>query len=102
MANVSAANQAYDAILASGGRYDNMKFAAFDCGVKFYDWFRDNPNQFLGAVAQDPKNMGYMSLELMALYLDGKDYPKEYAIDGIWFDAENYEELLEKDIIYYD
>lgn len=78
-----------------------MKFAAFDSGSAVVDWFKseDGP-ELLGGIVQNTIEMGYRAVECAVLAAEGKEYSEEIYIDGIWFDKNNIDELIEKDIAY--
>ena len=99
--NQTSVNQVRDAVLASGGRYDDICFAGFDCGTKHLEWLRseDGP-RFLGAVAQDSYMMGYKTVENAVFASLGRTIESDYSIDGIWYDETNCEELLSQGVIY--
>lgn len=100
-ANNTSLLQVSDAILASNGRYDDMKFAAFDSSTAVVDWFkRETGPELLGGIVQNTIEMGYRAVECAVLAAEGKKYSKEIYIDGIWFDKNNIDELVEKNIAY--
>lgn len=97
---VSIAEQCYDAIEASNGHYDDIKFVSFDTGTKLIEWMKKETGpKLLGAIAQDSRMMGYKAVESAIKAYEG-DEVEDISIDGIWWDAENMEEMMEKGIVF--
>ena len=97
---LQAAEQCYDAIEASNGHYDDVKFVAFDTGTKLIQWMRkDGGAKLLGAIAQDAKLMGYKAVESAIKLYEGETNIDNISIDGIWWDANNVDEMIEKGIV---
>lgn len=94
-------NQVYDAITASQGQYENIKFAGFDTGQKVLEWVKkDTGPKLIGAIVQDSFTMGYKTVEYAINLYEGKPVDEELLIDGIWFNSENVDELIEEGIVY--
>lgn len=91
----------YDAILASEDRYSGMSFVGFDTGTKAIEWLKDETApKLLGAIVQDSKLMGYKTVENAIKAYKGEEYDNHLSIDGIWYDAENVDELYAQGIVY--
>ena len=101
-ANATSMLQVNDAVAASGERYNDIRFATFDCGTAAIEWAKktDGP-VLLGGVIQNTIEMGSRAVECAILASQNKEYEKEIFIDGIWFDSENIDDLLEEGIAYY-
>ncbi len=100
-ANATSIIQVSDAVAASSGRYDDIRFAAFDSCTAVVDWLkRDSGPVLLGGIVQNTIEMGYKAVECAALAAEGKEFEKEIYIDGIWFDKDNIDELIEQGIAY--
>ncbi len=94
--------QVSDAIAASGERYNDIRFATFDCGTAAIEWVKKTDGPILlGGVIQNTIEMGNRAVECAVLASQNKEFEKEIFIDGIWFDSENIDDLLEEDIAYY-
>lgn len=93
--------QCYDAIQASNGRYDEIKFVAFDTGTKIIEWMKNNKGpKLLGAIAQDSRLMGYKVVECAINAANGETDIEDISIDGIWYDSDNIDEMIEKGIVF--
>ena len=91
----------YDAILASGDRYNGINFAGFDTGTKYIEWLKnENAPKLLGAVAQNGKLMGYKIVENAIKAVNNEPFDENTYIDGVWYDATNVDELLEQGVVY--
>lgn len=99
--NATSVEQVYNAINASGGRYDKIRFAGFDCGDNLIEWIkRDDGPVMLGAVAQNTIEMGYRTVESMIRALQGEEVEETILIPGLFYDRENIDELIEEGIVY--
>ena len=91
----------YDAIVASNGRYNDIKFVGFDTGTKYIEWLKnENAPKLLGAIVQDSETMGYKTVENIVKAINGEPFDTNTYIDGIWYDATNVDELLEQGVVY--
>ena len=98
---LNVAEQCYDAILASSGRYDDVKFVSFDTGTKLIEWIKkEGGAKMLGAIAQDSRLMGYKTVECAIKAYNGETNLDNISIDGIWYDASNIDEMIEKGIVF--
>jgi len=86
-------NQVADAVKASGGKYDGLKFVGFDAGEKQIEWMKEENSQLIGSVSQDPYNLGYLTVETMVKILDGEEVGEEITVPGLWYDKTNVDEL---------
>ena len=91
----------YDAILASGERYNDIMFIGFDTGTKYIEWLKnDNAPKLLGAIVQDSEKMGYMTVENVIKAINKEPFEETTYVDGVWYDSTNVDELLEQGIVY--
>ena len=98
---ITVMEQVYDAILASEDRYSGMSFVGFDTGTKPIEWLKDETApKLLGAIVQDSKMMGYRTVENAIKASKGEEFDAHLSIDGIWYDAENVDELYAQGIVY--
>lgn len=95
------AEQALDAIHSAEHRYDGVRFVSFDCGSRVVEWLsaEDGP-VLLGSIAQDAKKMGYLAVEYALKAASGEEIEEEIIVDGVWFNAENVDELVEAGVVY--
>ena len=101
MGCVLVVDQVYDAIVASQDQYDDIKFVGFDTGTKPIEWLKnENVPPLLGAIVQDSFNMGYKTVENLVKILNNEAYEEDVKIDGIWYDADNLDQLLAEGIVY--
>lgn len=98
--NLVVAENIFDAIVASENRYDNIKFATFDCGTKPIEWLRrEGGPVLLGGVAQDTLKIGYTITETCVKVAEGMPYEKNVSVDCLWYDEGNLDELIESGAI---
>lgn len=91
----------YDAIVASGNRYKDIKFVGFDSGTKNIEWLKnEEAPKLLGAIVQDSSTMGYKTVENAIKASKNEPFEENTFIEGIWYDASNVDELLEQGIVY--
>ena len=101
MTNEGVVKQVYDAIGASGGKYDNIKFCGFDAGSKQIEWMKeDGGAELVGAVAQDSYKIGYNAVEQVINAIEGKTVTATVDIQGVWWTGENADEMIEKGLVY--
>lgn len=101
MTNEGVVKQVYDAIGAAGTKYDAIKFAGYDAGTKQIEWMKKTTGpKLVGAVAQDSFQIGYQAVEQAILKLEGKEVQEKVDISGAWWDAENVDEMIEKNLVY--
>ena len=101
MTNEGVVKQVYDAIGASGTKYDNIKFCGYDAGTKQIEWMKKTTGpKLVGAVAQDSYQIGYQAVEQCIFALEGKEVTTDVAISGTWWNAENVDEMIDKNLVY--
>lgn len=101
MSNEGVVKQVYDAIGASGTKYDEIKFCGYDAGTKQIEWMRKTTGpKLVGAVAQDSYQIGYQAVEQCVFALEGKEVTAEVAIAGTWWNADNVDDMIERNLVY--
>lgn len=101
MTNEGVVKQVYDAIGAAGTKYDAIKFAGYDAGTKQIEWMKKTTGpKLVGAVAQDSYQIGYQAVEQAVFALEGKEITEKVDIAGAWWNAENVDEMIEKNLVY--
>ncbi len=101
MTNEGVVKQVYDAIGAAGTKYDAIKFAGYDAGTKQIEWMKKTTGpKLVGAVAQDSYQIGYQAVEQAVFALEGKEISEKVDIAGAWWNAENVDEMIEKNLVY--
>ncbi len=101
MTNEGVVKQVYDAIGAAGAKYDAIKFAGYDAGTKQIEWMKKTTGpKLVGAVAQDSFQIGYQAVEQAVMALEGKEVSEKVDIAGAWWNAENVDEMIEKNLVY--
>lgn len=101
MTNEGVVKQVYDAIGAAGTKYDAIKFAGYDAGTKQIEWMKKTTGpKLVGAVAQDSFQIGYQAVEQAVFSLEGKEITEKVDIAGAWWNAENVDEMIEKNLVY--
>lgn len=101
MCNEGVVKQVYDAITASGGKYDKVKFCGFDAGTKQIEWMKKTTGaKLVGSVAQDSYKIGYNAVLQCINALEEKEVSAEVAIAGAWWDATNVDEMVKNNLVY--
>lgn len=101
MSNEGVVKQVYDAIGAAGNKYDAIKFCGYDAGTKQIEWMKKTEGpKLVGSVAQDSFQIGYQSAEQAILALEGKEITEKVDISGAWWNADNVDEMIEKNLVY--
>lgn len=101
MTNEGVVKQVYDAIGAAGTKYDAIKFAGYDAGTKQIEWMKKTTGpKLVGAVAQDSFQIGYQAVEQAVMAIEGKEVTEKVDISGAWWNAENVDEMIEKNLVY--
>lgn len=101
MTNEGVVKQVYDAIGASGQKYNDIKFCGYDAGTKQIEWMKKTTGpKLVGAVAQDSYQIGYQAVEQCIFALEGKEVSKEVAIAGTWWNAQNVDQMIERNLVY--
>ncbi|MBQ9940721.1 MAG: substrate-binding domain-containing protein [Clostridia bacterium] len=101
MTNEGVVKQVYDAIGASGTKYDSIKFCGYDAGTKQIEWMRKTTGpKLVGAVAQDSYQIGYQAVEQCVFALEKKQVSPDVAISGTWWNSENVDDMIAKNLVY--
>ncbi len=101
MSNEGVVKQVYDAIGAAGTKYDAIKFCGYDAGTKQIEWMKKTTGpKLIGSVAQDSYQIGYQSVEQAILALEGKEISEKVDISGAWWNAENVDDMIQKNLVY--
>ena len=101
MSNEGVVKQVYDAIGSAGTKYDSIKFCGYDAGSKQIEWVKATTGpKLIGAVAQDSYQIGYQAVEQCVFAIEGKTVTKEVAIAGAWWNSENVDEMIKKNLVY--
>ena len=56
--------------------------------------------KLVGAVAQDSFQIGYQAVEQAVFALEGKDVTKSVSIAGAWWNSENVDDMIAKNLVY--
>ncbi len=101
MTNEGVVKQVYDAIGAAGTKYDKIKFAGYDAGTKQIEWMKKTTGpKLVGSVAQDSFQIGYQAVEQAVKALEESGVTEKVDISGAWWNAENVDEMIEKNLVY--
>ncbi len=101
MSNEGVVKQVSDAIAAAGDKYDAIKFCGFDAGTKQIEWMKKTEGpKLVGSVAQDSYQIGYQSVEQAVFALEGKEVSETVSIAGAWWNAENVDDMVAKNLVY--
>ena len=101
MTNEGVVKQVYDAINASGGKYDGIKFCGFDAGTKQIEWMKaEGGAELIGAVAQDSFQIGYDAVAQCINAIEGGTVTPKVDIAGAWWDATNVDDMIASNIVY--
>ena len=93
-------NQVFDAVAASGSKYDGMYFTGFDSGTKALQWLQsDSEAVFLCGVSQNPYSMGYLTVETLIRLVNGETLEDVTVVPGVIYDKENCQELIDRNIL---
>lgn len=93
-------NQVFDAIAASGNKYDGMYFAGYDVGQKALEWLQsDNEAVYICGVSQNPYYMGYLTVETLIRLVNGETIEEHIAVPGIIYNKENCQELIDEGLL---
>ena len=101
MTNEGVVKQVYDAINASGGKYDGIKFCGFDAGSKQIEWMKaEGGAELVGAVAQDSYRIGYDAVLQCINAIEDSTVTRQVDIEGVWWDKNNVDEMVKSNIVY--
>ena len=102
MTNEGVVNEVFPEISDNAAMYKDILFCGFDAGTNQYNWIKDAGASYaklVGSVAQDSYSIGYKSVELAIKKLAGEDV-SDVGIAGVWYNAENIEDMLSKNLFY--
>ncbi len=101
MTNEGVVKQVYDAIGASGGKYDEIKFCGFDAGSKQIEWMKNEDGaELVGSVAQDSYKIGYNAVVQIINAIEGDTITRTVDIGGVWWSEDNADEMIKNGIVY--
>ena len=101
MSNEGVVKQVYDAIGAAEGKYDEIKFCGFDAGTKQIEWMKKTTGpKLVGSVAQDSYQIGYQAVEQAIFGAEGKTVTATVSIAGAWWNSENVDEMVNRNLVY--
>lgn len=93
--------QIYDAIKSSMDQYDDILFVGFDAGDRQISWMEENGKPLLlGSIAQDSYQLGYKAVQQVISVANGKLVEKSVTTPGVWWNIDNYKELMDEKIVY--
>ena len=93
-------NQIFDAVAASGNKYDGMYFAGFDAGQKALQWLQsDDEAVFVCGVSQNPYSIGYLTAQTLIRLVNGETVEELISVPGMVYDRENCRELIEQGLL---
>ena len=84
---LAATNDGSD--LGEGGQYEDLIVAGFDAGATLKNAVRNN--WFIGAVAQNPYQIGYKTVELAVKAANGEEV-EDVDTGAVWYTSENMDE----------
>lgn len=101
MSNEGVVKQVFDAVEAAGNKYDGIKFCGFDAGSKQIEWCKSNKKaELLGSVTQDSYEIGYRAVEQAVFAIENKNTDKQVEISGTWWDKNNVDDMIKKNLVY--
>ncbi len=101
MSNEGVVKQVYDAIAGSGNKYDELVFCGYDAGTKQIEWMKKtNGPKLVGSVAQNSFEIGYQAVEQAVFAIEGKEVTPSVDILGAWWNIDNVDEMIEKNLVY--
>jgi len=102
MTNEGVVNEVFPEVKDNAAPYKDILFCGFDAGTNQYDWIKDAGKscaKLVGSVAQDSYSIGAEAVKLAIAKLEGKEV-KDVGIGGQWYNAENIDDLKNKNIFY--
>lgn len=102
MTNEGVVNEVFPEISDNAGQYKDILFCGFDAGTNQYDWIKDAGKNYallVGSVAQDSYSIGYEAVKMAIAQLSGEEIT-DVGIPGCWYNAENIDELKDRNIFY--
>lgn len=106
MCNEGVVKECYAAVSSNANNYKDLVFCGFDAGTSQINWMKDAGKTYaklVGSVAQDSYNIGYKAVEQAALALgeETKDQVQaNVAIAGVWWNAENVDQMKKDGFVY--
>ena len=74
----------------------------YDAGDRQISWMEEHGKPLLlGSIAQDSYQIGYQAVQQVIKAAQGKPVTEKITTPGVWWDINNYEELIEKKIVYH-
>ena len=102
MTNEGVVNEVFPEVSDNAAAYKDILFCGFDAGTNQYNWMKDagaNYALLVGSVAQDSYSIGYESVKMAIAKLEGK-VVEDVGIAGVWYNAENIDEMRDRNIFY--
>ena len=102
MTNEGVVNEVYPEVKDNSADYKDILFCGFDAGTNQYDWIKDGGatcTLLVGSVAQDSYSIGAEAVKLAIAKLEGKEV-SDVGIAGVWYNAENIDEMKDRNIFY--
>lgn len=94
--------QIYDAIKSGLSQYNDVIFVGYDAGDRQISWMEEHGKPLLlGSIAQDSYQIGYQAVQQAIKAAQGKPIIPHITTPGVWWDINNYQELIEKKIVYH-
>ena len=94
--------QIYDAIKSGLNQYNDVTFVGYDAGDRQINWMVEHDKPLLlGSIAQDSYQIGYQAVWQAIKAAQGKPVTSQITTPGVWWDINNYEELIEQKIVYH-
>lgn len=103
MSNEGVVKEVKDTVFTNKSGYADMTFCGYDAGTAQIDWMRNTDTtiaKLFGAVAQDSFQIGYQAVEQAAKALKGETVTAKVNISGAWWNAENVDEMIAKNLVY--
>lgn len=95
-------SQIYDAIKSGLNQFNDIVFVGFDAGDRQIDWIKENSKPLLlGSVAQNSYALGYEAVSQVIKACQGQEVTDKITTDGVWWDINNYEAMIEQKIVYH-
>ena len=93
--------QIYDAVQSGLSQYNDIIFVGYDAGERQIAWMEEHGKPLLlGSIAQDSYRLGYEAVTQVIAAAKGKSISGHVVTPGVWWDKDNYQELIEKKIVY--
>ena len=100
MTSEEVGRRVYERIQEKPHRYEHIIFTGFDGGKEQVQWMRSSSGpRLLGNVTQDAYNIGYNSIIQCINALEARGVTAFVTIPGAWYDAENLESMLARNMV---